>query len=472
MKLLKKVFPIFVFILFFFGSYESSYPKTTFSQSKLYSLIPDEAQGNGKLGVHVSLLKTGETIFRYNDSKLFIPASNNKVISSYAALALLGKDYRFRTEFYSGGEINNGTLFGGLYIKAYGDPTINTNHLIKIIRHFKNNGVSHIKGDLYLDNSFFDTEEYGRGWKTEWKGEYYCPPVDAFSLNYNTIDIEIKPSSLGSNAVINISPEAFEIDIENNLITTRKKKSISARIDDQNELLKLKGGIYYKNSEAELSIAVNKPIKYFGIVFRNLLLQEGIKFEGRIIRKQVPKWANNFYTHFSEPLYVIVNEFNKESVNLIGEALVKSIGAKYHGEPGTWENGSNVVTEYLVNQGVANNTVFADGSGLSLYNKISPKSLTKVLSNAYNHSSFSYEFLSSLPLSGIDGTLEKRFKNSRLKGKIAAKTGYLKGVRALSGYIFAKNGNILVFSIISNGLGWKAKAFQNDLLNELIDCCG
>lgn len=458
-------------VLILLGLTQLGFSKTSLYQSRLYSLIPEEAIGNDKLGVFVGSLRSEKAIFKYNDNKLFIPASNNKVVSSYAAMSLLGKDFRFKTEFYSGGEINNGTLFGELYIKAYGDPTINTNHLLRIIRHFKQRGIKKIKGDIVLDNYFFDTVEYAKGWKSEWVGEYYCPPVDAFSLNYNTIDIFVAPSSLGSKSIINIYPESYNISVENKLITTRKRKSINAKIDPENNILVVKGGVYYKSGEQKLSISTNRPVTYFGIVFGNLLLQEGIEFEGRLIRKEVPNWASLFYTHYSEPLYVIVNEFNKESVNIIGEALVKSIGAKYLGAPGTWEKGASVISNFLIKQGVGSDIEYIDGSGLSLQNKITPKALAGILSKAYRDSNFSYEFLSSLPLSGVDGTLKKRFKDPKLKGKIAAKTGYLKGVRALSGYVFGRNGNILVFSIISNGLGWKAKNFQDKLLAELVDCC-
>ena len=219
------------------------------------------------------------------------------------------------------------------------------------------------------------------------------------------------------------------------------------------------------------TISALKPITYFGLVFRNLLLKAGIKFDGQIVRKEVPPWASTFYTYYSGPLYEIVNEFNKESVNIIGETLVKTLGAEYIGPPGSWENGSFVISKFIRDKGIRGDITLVDGSGLSRYNKVSPKVLASVLAAAYRESDFSYEFLSSLPVAGIDGTLKKRFRGSKIRGRVAAKTGYLNGVRALSGYVFADNGDILVFSIISNGLGHKAKVFQNDLLLQLVECC-
>ena len=112
------------------------------------------------------------------------------------------------------------------------------------------------------------------------------------------------------------------------------------------------------------------------------------------------------------------------------------------------------------------------GSGLSLLNRVSPKTLTEVLSYAYTNRIIASDFIDSLPIAGVDGTLKKRFRQSDVQGRVMAKTGYLNNVRALSGYVFTKQGDVLVFSILDNGLGWKTKEFQNNLLSELVGCCG
>ena len=112
------------------------------------------------------------------------------------------------------------------------------------------------------------------------------------------------------------------------------------------------------------------------------------------------------------------------------------------------------------------------GSGLSLLNRVSPKTLTEVLSYAYENRIIASDFIDSLPIAGVDGTLKKRFRESDVQGRVMAKTGYLNNVRALSGYVFTKQGDVLVFSILDNGLGWKTKEFQSSLLSELVGCCG
>lgn len=456
----------FVFILFTHGALASDY-----YQNKLNSILPDSAVNNDNLGVYVESLTSGKAIAKYNQKKSFIPASNNKVITSFAALNLLGKAYRYKTSFYSGGEITNGTVFGGMYIKASGDPSIDTERLEAIVKDFKEMGIKEIKGNLNLDDSFFDDRVYGDGWKEDWRGDYYCPPIGAFSLNYNTIDIKVSPGKIGKEARIEVFPETFKVRIVNNAETSYKSSSLSAKLDKNDEYLTINGRINHKSAGQRFTISINNPTRYFGVVFSNMLVAHGIEFEGDVMRVEIPKWATRFYSSNSSPLHEIITHFNKDSINIIGEALVKTIGANFSEEPGTWENGAKVITDYLKSRGMKEDIIYVDGSGLSKHNSVSPYLIVKVLADAYKSDSYSKEFVSSLPVSGVDGTLKRRFRERGLRGRIMAKTGYLNGVRALSGFVKTNSGEVLAFSIISNGLGWKAKAFQNDLLSELVDCC-
>jgi len=464
---------ILIFLIF---SIVSVSPKvfsadSNYYQQKLYTILPDKAAHHENLGVYVKSLTTGKTLIKYNYKMPFIPASNNKVITSFAALNLLGKSYRYKTSFYSGGEITNGLVYGGLYVKASGDPTIDLERLESIVTDFSDKGIKEIKGNIYLDDTIFDGLEYGKGWKDDWRGDYYCPPIGSFTLNYNTIDIKITPTSVGKPARIEIFPEAFRVKIVNNADTSKHSSMLSARLDKKDEYLTVSGRINYRSSGQRFTISINDPTEYFANVFSHLLKAHGIKFDGKVLRGKIPKWANEFYSSDSEPLYDIITDFHKDSINIIGEALIKTIGAKFGKEPGTWEKGTRVVLDYLKSIGIDEDIKYVDGSGLSKYNHVSPYTIVSVLSNAYSSKLFSKEFISSLPIGGVDGTLKKRFRESDLRGKIIAKTGYLNGVRALSGFVNTNSGDVLAFSIISNGLGWKAKAFQNDLLRLLVDCC-
>lgn len=432
-------------------------------------LLNENPSKNGRLGVVVKSLSSGETIYEHNPDKMYIPASNEKIITSVSALSLLGNDYRFKTEFFSGGGISDGVLHGGLYIKGYGDPTLSEGHLGYIVFQLKQRGVKEIKGKVVVDDSFFGKNKYAKGWKEEWRDDFYSPAISALSFNYNIIELKVYASKSGNRPAVKIEPEGSNIQIINKAVTSGKKGALKTTWQND-ETIVLSGRIKPK-ATITLKIPVLNPTLFTGNVIKNAIEQAGIIVSGPVVADRVPRWANIIYTHYSDPLSSVIAEYNKNSVNIIGENLMKALGAQYKGVPGTWEKGSEVISEFLNEVGINNGFNVVDGSGLSLLNRVSPETLTDILSYAYENKLISTDFLESLPVAGVDGTLKKRFRNSEIQGRVRAKTGYLKNVRALSGYIFTKKGDVLVFSILSNGFGWKTKELQNDLLGQLVECC-
>ena len=451
-------------LLFVFLPAASSHAEV--NQKKILSFISKNASSRKKIGIMVRSADTGKTVFRYNSKKKFIPASNNKILSSIAALSLLGKDFRFKTEFYLGGGIHSGVGHGGLYVKGFGDPTIDIEKLREIAGKIKALGITGIEGGIYLDGSYFDDLLYGEGWDPEWRGKSFCPPVTAISFNYNSAKIKISASRVqGVRATVRTEPAEFPFLIKNRVSTRLKRSGVRAQYNERNEL-RLSGYVSSRKKAETLEISVPDPFFYFGATLKKVLEREGIEVSGPIERRRVPRWTGKIFTHYSEPLGAIIHEYNKESVNIIGESIVKVIGAKYLNTQGSWKSGTYVIENHLRRMGLNGDFSVADGSGLSRLNRVSPEDITEALHMAYDNPDISEEFVASLPIAGVDGTLKKRFRN--LKGKIYAKTGYLEGARSLSGYAFAKNGRVYVFSIISNGMGAKVKKLQNLLLRELV----
>lgn len=436
------------------------------NHQKILSFLSKTPPSKRKIGIMVRSADTGRTVFRYNSKKTFIPASNNKILSSIAALSLLGKDFRFRTEFYLGGGIHSGVGHGGLYVKGFGDPTIDIDKLREIAGRIKALGITRIDGGIHLDGSYFDDIRHAEGWDPEWFDKGFCPPVTAISLNYNSAKIKISASRVqGAPAIVRTEPAEFPFRIRNRVSTSRRKSGVSAKYNERNEL-GLSGHVSLRKKAQTLDLSVPDPFFYFGATLRKVLEKNGIEVSGDIDRGRVPKWAGRILTHYSEPLGTVIHEYNKESVNIIGESIVKVIGAESSGAPGSWKSGTRAIENHLRSMGLNGNFSVADGSGLSRLNRVSPEDITEALSRAYDDPDISEEFVASLPISGVDGTLEKRFRS--LKGRIYAKTGYLEGARSLSGYVFGKNGRVYVFSIISNGMGARVKKLQNLLLRELV----
>jgi PBP4 family serine-type D-alanyl-D-alanine carboxypeptidase len=439
--------------------------------NRLFTLIPKEARSNGKLGVVVKSLTTNESIFEFNADKLFIPASNQKVIVSVAALSLLKPDYRFKTEFYSGGEVSDGVLHGGLYVKGYGDPTLERDNLVFIANQMKMMGIKEIRGGIIVDDSYFEKVRFGKGWKSNWRGDVFSPPIGALTLNHNTFEIHVSPSRSGGTPYIRLDPPGSYIQVFNKAVTSSRKGGLSAHWVDGSNAVVLNGRISPRRTSQALELAVVDPTLYTGGVFKRALENSGIKVSGAVSKGIVPKWGNPVYIHNSIPLALVVNEYNKESVNVIGENLIKTLGAHFKGSPGSWETGAQVISDFLVGIGVDNDFRIVDGSGLSNLNRVSPKTMTDVLQYAYTNKLIGPDFVKSLPIAGVDGTLKKRFKNSVLEGRVFAKTGYINNVRALSGYALTRSGDVLAFSILSNGIGPQVKTFQSNILTELMDCC-
>jgi D-alanyl-D-alanine carboxypeptidase/D-alanyl-D-alanine-endopeptidase (penicillin-binding protein 4) len=438
---------------------------------RLFTLIPKGARSNGKLGVVVKSLTTNESIFEFNADKVFIPASNQKVMISVAALSLLKPDYRFKTELYSGGEVSNGVLYGGLYVKGYGDPTLEKDNLVFIANQIKMMGIREIRGGIIVDDSYFEKARFGKGWKANWRGDVYSPPISALTLNHNTFQIRVSPSKPGGAPYISLEPPGSYIQIINKAVTSSRQGGLSAHWVDGSNAVVLNGRISPRRSSQALELAVIDPSLYTGGVLKRVLEDSGIKVSGAVSKGIVPKWGKAIYTHNSIPLSLIVNEYLKESVNVIGENLIKTLGAYFEGSPGSWETGAKVISDFLVGIGVDNYFRIVDGSGLSNLNRVSPQTMTDVLQYAYTNKLIAPDFVNSLPIAGVDGTLKKRFRTSELEGRVRAKTGYINNVRALSGYAFTRNGDVLVFSILSNGVGPQVKTFQSKILTELMDCC-
>jgi PBP4 family serine-type D-alanyl-D-alanine carboxypeptidase len=468
---MKKICTTCLILVIFFLS-KSVFPENNSEYyQRILESIPKEALSNGKLGVVVKSLSTDEFIFQYNPDNLFVPASNVKVLTSVTALSILEPDYRFKTEYYSGGDFSNGVIHGGLYMKGYGDPTLSTEDLQSVAREFKSLGVKEIKGGIIVDDSYFDSVRYGKGWKAKWKGDAFSPPISALSLNYNTFLIKVYPSKVGRIPAVVLEPRGTNLNIINKAVTTNKGTNLIAVWLEEGKTIRLNGRISRKTPSYTMEVTTRNPALYAGSAFRRILEDAGIKVQGYVTMGNVPRWAGILYTHLSLPLDLIIAEFNKDSVNIIGENIIKTLGATVMGGQGTWEKGARVVSDFLGKIGIKDSFEIVDGSGLSPLNRVSPHAMTEILQYAFTNRLIASDFINSLSIAGIDGTLKRRFRRSEVQGRVKAKTGHLNNVSALSGYLFTKSGDVLAFSILANGLGSKATSFQNNLLVELVGCC-
>lgn len=476
-----------VFCLLFTSSAFGFQPSAI--SEKIDGIIQNRCLSDAKIGIKIVSLKTGETVYERNSDVLLIPASNMKLITSAAALSKLKPNYKFKTTVAHDGTIDSNTLNGNLYIKGYGDPKLVTEELLLVVREIRNSGIDEITGDIVADDSFFDSERTGNGWKLDDdNSRAYNARIGALSLNFNTITVYVDSaeSHREKPKVITNPPTSF-VEVINKAVTNRRRVGTTITVDriedGGGDKIIVSGEVTTGKKRMHYYRNISNPPLYTATVFKEFLEREGIAIKGNIKTGIQPEGTEEFLDHESVPLSIIVRDLNKISNNFIAEQILKTMGAEIKGAPGTTEKGLEVVEEYLNEIGIQKGTyTVADGSGLSRLNRITPSQIVKVLSSMYDDFRFQSEYISSLSVMGIDGSLKERMNGSESQEMVRGKTGTLDGVSAISGYAASppiKNGGggdlrggIFAFSIIMNdfkcdvGKVWN---IQNQIISSLTE---
>jgi D-alanyl-D-alanine carboxypeptidase/D-alanyl-D-alanine-endopeptidase (penicillin-binding protein 4) len=459
------IFSAFIFFNISLCKAEKNYSKKFNEINKIIQRISRKGAKIGCLIVHS---KTNQVLWSYHPDDPLIPASNTKLLTSAVSLIRLGPDYRFKTGVYSTTPPVDGIINGDLYLKGFGDPFLVNEQMWMLTHELALRGLKKITGDLIADETFFDQIRSPKGWKKDRPPFWYNAEIGALSFNFNTATIYIHPGpSPGQKAIGKIDPDLSCISLENEAITIKKsrKKYINVGRDFSEgggNLFLLKGRIPIDSPTVKIYRAVKDPAIYTITAFRNFLKQEGIEFDGELRKGVTPQDAIPFYIYKSKPLSRIVADLNKISNNFIAEQIVKTIGAEIEGPSGTHEKGLSIIRETLEEKGIKiDGLKLFDGSGLSSLNRIPARLICDLLFFMANSEQFGPEFISSLSIYGIDGTLKERPLKGETHGTIRAKTGRIRGVSALSGYIWTISGEPLIFSILMNGKQSQIEYFMN-----------
>lgn len=427
-------------------------------------------------GVQVIALKTGKTILSHNATTPLVPASNMKLVTSAAALSLLKPEFTFKTLVYSDGRIQAESLNGNLYLKGLGDPELTDERLAQLASDIRYSGIRRITGKLVVDDSYFDQQREGRGWKKNYGASSYSAQISALSLNRNTVDVWVRPGAPGQAAEVALDPPNQYFEIVNLTRTGgRTRLQIARSMNGQRNRVTVSGSVSPQARPEKESINLENPALYTGYVFKSLLQKSGVVLEGGVEQNKTPANAYELARTESRPLRDIVGELNKHSINLIAENLLKYMGALFEGEPGSAEKGAKVIRERFLKQmvGLSNTTgiTIADGSGLSPLNRVTAATLARILMYMHGQFDVGVDFMSSLAISGVDGTLHARLNSPDLKRRVRAKTGFINGVSSLSGYLQTKNNETLVFSFLMNHFTgvYAARATQDQLCAQLIN---
>ena len=439
---------------------------------KLMAGVADDVQ----IGIVVKEAATGNVVYSQGAEVPLNPASNTKVLSTLAALSSLGSDFTFKTQML-GLEAGKGKL-RQLTLKGFGDPLLSSEELQGMAAKLKEKGIREIEV-LSVDGSHFDEGDFPGQMQGRQRDASFNCSVGALSVDHNLLFLEVSPGdTIGSPAKIEVDPPLPNFPIEGEVLTQRKKGRIIVKNQDGDSAdlgVQIKGGIALKSQPLRYRISIHEPLRLAALRLREALNSQGIalppetQFEPALPKSKV------LVEHRSLPLNLILQEINKRSDNFMAEQLTKALGAEAQGSPGTTEKGVRAILKELKDLGVSTAHVeIENGSGLSKVNRFSAQTLAQALQVAYADPTLRQNFLSSLSVLGVDGTLRRKFRSSDLAGRFFGKTGTLNGVSSLSGYAFPKNSEseAFVYAFIVNGKGknfWKEKQRGQEILETLLN---
>lgn len=409
------------------------------------------------LSIVVQAVEAEQPLLAINPGTLRSPASTIKLLTTFAALDLLGPAYSWRTEAWINGDLSEGRLNGDLILRGGGDPYLTTERFWSFLRDLNARGLRYIDGDLVIDNSYFDPEPEdpgafdGQPWRT------YNVTPDALLVNLKAVQFRVYRPAGGGRPRVITDPVLANLKIDNRIGTAKGpcrgfQRGVAIDLPEGlgGNAVQLSGRFPAGCREYSLYRTVMTPPQFAYGVFKPLWQQLGGSLSGDVRTGAVPDDAERFSTFDSVPLAEIVRNVNKFSNNVMTRQLLLTMGAEKESEPGTAAKGREVINRWLTDLGLETEGIFVDnGSGLSRETRIPAGVMAELLMTAWRHP-YMPEFIASMPLSGMDGTMRNRFRGTTLAGHLHVKTGRLDDVYAIAGYVHARSGTRYVVVVFHN----------------------
>jgi len=453
------------------------------------TLLGATLPSKGDWGLLIVDAQTGETLFEKNADGYFVPASNMKLFTTALALAKLGPDYKFRTTLETRGVISpEGKLSGDLVLVGRGDPNLSNRKfpyelkeefdgppekaLAELADALVARGVKEISGDVIGDDSYFPRERYPNGSEIDDMVWEYGAAISAIVVDDNTVALRLTPGEkMGDPVQASVVPLTPDFALQNDVTTSAAdvKSDLTLTRDPGANLVVVRGTLPAKSAPRKLVLAIEEPAQHAASVLAGMLTERGVKLDGKIRAVHVAETdvtpRSVIAEHVSVPLGDSVKLVNKISQNLHTEMLLRT-AARQNGLWGTPEEMLKTPQDFYASVGIAPDDVIqTDGSGLSRHDLITPRATVTLLKYAQSQTWFA-PYYASLPVAGIDGSLQDRMKGTVAAGRIHAKTGSVEHVRTLSGFAETPSGRRLIFSFLSNNQGGKSHEAA-DALNGL-----
>ncbi|MGC1483269.1 MAG: D-alanyl-D-alanine carboxypeptidase/D-alanyl-D-alanine-endopeptidase [Candidatus Acidiferrum sp.] len=432
----------------------------------------------GEWGLLIADARTGETLYEKNGDSYFVPASNMKLFTTALALARLGPEYRFHTTLETRGTVSSsGTLSGDVMLVGRGDPNLSNRKfpyelkeefdgppekaLAELADALVARGVKEISGDVIGDDSYFPRERYPNGWEIDDMVWEYGAAISAIVVDDNTVAVTLTPGErTGDPVLASVAPLTPDFALQNDVTTSAPevKSDLTLTREPGASLVVVRGTLPAKSAPRKLVLAVEEPAQHAASLLAALLAQRGVKIDGKVRAVHIPETDPTPRTilaeHVSVPLGDSVKLINKISQNLHAEMLLRT-AARQNGLWSSPEDLLKVPQDFYAAAGIAPDDVIqTDGSGLSRHDLVTPRAVVALLKYAQEQTWFA-PYYASLPVAGVDGSLQDRMKGTVAVGRIHAKTGSVEHVRTLSGFAELPDGRRLIFSFLSNNEGGK-----------------
>lgn len=469
------------------------------------NLLPELTLQASQISAYVRRVDADQPLLAIDAERPRVPASVTKLITSIAALDLLGPDYQWRTEALITGEVIAGTLEGDLTIKGYGDPYLSNEAFARLIRTLREKGIRHIVGDLRFDNSQLAPPSAERGdFDGAAQRSYNALPA-ALSLNRQVTYIHLYNDRERGGVGVYTEPPLSHLDIDNQARVVQapckgrfhrlnvrfsepQAEQPSSASPDGGDIaagtapptpgtprLTVSGTFASECADERIPRLILSPQRHAAAAFDALWREAGGTISGQVIAASAPAGAEVFHTAYSQPLHEVLRTVNKWSDNLMARMVFLALGVEHAGPPGDLLKSREALSLWLAERGFSFPELYIDnGSGLSRDTRLSAAALGELLTWAY-HQPWMPEFMASMAIMGVDGTLTKRMRKEPIEGRAHMKTGTVRDASCIAGYVLDPDGQRWVVVVLVNALpdqhlaAWHGHAVHHGLLRWVMD---
>jgi D-alanyl-D-alanine carboxypeptidase/D-alanyl-D-alanine-endopeptidase (penicillin-binding protein 4) len=451
-------------------------------EAAVRSLVNDRSLKDAQVGVVILDCDTGSVLAQAGEHVVLNPASNAKLYTAAAALAILHGSHRYQTTL--SGTIKSGVA-SGLVLRGHGDPSLRAQDLWAMVQELKAHGAKRVEGDITVDQRFFDEQTTPPAFEqqpSEWAA--FRAPVSAVAVNENTLTMTVRPGAVGGNASVSFDPPGY-VDVEGTVKTSDSgADTVGLELGKTGEggrrmSAKISGAVAVDSKLVRYTKRVEDPQLLAGYALQAILEESGLKVPGDVKLGPSGKDAkegkgNVLARHESEPLSTLLYGLGKNSDNFYAEMIFKSIAGEAKTRPAKSQDSAEIVTTWIAKNNLGDTgVVVKNGSGLFDANRTTASSMAKLLRFAWQEPGLRNEFVAQLSIGGVDGTLHKRFRELREHRAVRAKTGTLDDAIALSGYVLGPHGtSTIAFAILFNkvsGRGGSARAAADKLVDRIHD---